>query len=447
MSSKRNTWTEQEDKYLKDNFQKLTKAQIGEDLGKTKGAVEYRASQLGLIKQPHKPWTEEEDNFLRENYLTMTSKEIAKKLGRTAPSIDSREGVLGLQRLSYWTQEEIDFLKENYMNYTHAELGKLMNRPEQGVRIKAQDLGLFKKEPDWTEEDVQYLKENYMNLQTREIAEKLGRTMTAINIKAKKLGLKKYPYTCDYHFFDEIDTEEKAYWFGFMFADGWTNKNEKNNAGAVGMELQYGDIGHLKKFNKSISGNYRITDRWRPCTLSNSEELHHYCCIRVFSIVMYNSLFKYGFTGDKTYTCKFPKIPAEGMRHFLRGYFDGDGRFCFTDKSFGVSFITASEQWSNDLIEYLNKLGFHTGLSTTVNEYGTTIYMPQLTRKADMIGFLDYLYEDANIYLDRKYKKYLKVKEYFRTHEAAPSRNGCKNKTNAEENGNAGMPTRMEGCA
>ena len=27
-------------------------------------------------------------------------------------------------------------------------------------------------------------------------------------------------YSCDYHYFDEIDTPDKAYWLGFLMADG-----------------------------------------------------------------------------------------------------------------------------------------------------------------------------------------------------------------------------------
>lgn len=93
-------------------------------------------------------------------------------------------------------------------------------------------------------------------MSTSDIAITLKRTTSAVKIKARKLGLSKYPYTCDYNYFDKIDSEEKAYWLGFIFADGYISVNENSNSGCVGIDLCLSDIDHLKKFNKSINGNY-----------------------------------------------------------------------------------------------------------------------------------------------------------------------------------------------
>ena len=225
-----------------------------------------------------------------------------------------------------------------------------------------------------------------MEMSKREISEILGRSLDAIQVKANRMGLKKSPYFCDYHYFDVIDTEEKAYWLGFLTADGWINKSEKTNAGVTGIELQYGDIGHLKKFNKSISGNYQITDRWRTCSIStkNPDKLNHMCVIRVFSLVMYESLYNLGFS----------------------------------NKSFSISFITASKSLYEDLLEILENIPVRVSSNIFVNEFGTTIYRPEIYRLDDKINFLDWIYQDCSIYLDRKYKKYLKVKKHYETTES-----------------------------
>ena len=350
----------------------------------------------------------------------MTSEEISHYVKHSVDAINSMRDKLNLVRNKNWSNEEIQFLKDNFESTLFSELSKTLGRTESAIRAKCFDLNLFKNSP-WTDDEISFVKENYMEMKMSDISQMLSRTMSAIELKAKRLGLKKYPYTCDYHYFDEIDTEEKAYWLGFLTADGWINKNDKTNAGVTGIELQYGDINHLKKFNKSIGGNYKITDRWKECPIStkDKEKKHHLCCIRIFSLTMYNSLANKGFSKDKSYDCHMPMLRQDLIRHYIRGYFDGDGCFCYTNKSFSISFITASRVFHEDLITILSNIPVTPGINIFENEFGTTMYRPEIYRQQDKINFLDWIYEDANIYLDRKYKKYLKVKNNLNTQSLA----------------------------
>ena len=61
----------------------------------------------------------------------------------------------------------------------------------------------------------------------------------------------------------------------------------------------------------------------------------------------------------------------------------------------------------------MNELDFATRNESSVNEFNTIIYCIEMRFNKDKITFLDYLYQDASIYLDRKYKKYLKAKEKY----------------------------------
>lgn len=319
-----------------------------------------------------------------------------------------------------YTQAEIEYIKNNFADMTCKEIGEALGRTEQSVRAKCFDLNLHKKESPWTEDEIDFIKQNYMEMKTSDICKILQRSKSAVELKASRLGLKKYPYTCDYNYFDNIDTEDKAYWLGFLSADGWTSKNEKSNAGATGIDLQYGDINHLKKFNKCINGNYKITDKWKECNISTKDKTkkHHICSIRIFSLTMHEALVNKGFTKNKSYEFKIPDMDESLIRHFIRGYFDGDGCFTFTNKTFHVSFITASKFLSDDIVNILKSKGLNVAVESYVNSCDTTMYRPTMYRINDKIKFLDWIYEDCKTYLDRKYKKYLKVKKH---HEATQS--------------------------
>ena len=122
----------------------------------------------------------------------------------------------------------------------------------------------------WTEEDDKFLKENYTKYSRKELGEFLDRTVSSIQNRARRLGLKqedKYTYNKD--FFEVIDTEEKAYWLGFIFADGYVNQSKNELGGCInnelGIELSVKDIDHLKKFNKSLNGNVQVNIRNRVC--------------------------------------------------------------------------------------------------------------------------------------------------------------------------------------
>lgn len=404
-------YTQKELDFIQKNFTAMTLKNMAKELNKSVNSVTYASKKLGLIKQKHTKWTDNDIQYLKDNYIEQTSTEIAKILGKTMHSVNAMRDKLGLVRHENWCAEDVDFLIDNFEFMTHAEIGEKLGRTEQAVRAKCFDLDLYKKERPWEDWEFEFVRNNYMEMDKRKIADKLGRTPNAIQVKARRMGLKKSPYTCDYHFFDNIDSEEKAYWLGFLTADGWINLNPETHSGTTGVEIQYGDIDHLRKFNKALRGNYQITDRWRPCILSSPTKKNHTCCLRIFSLTMYESLTKLGFTNKKSFDATIPKLNSKLLRHFIRGYFDGDGCFSFTEKAFSVNFITASKTLYSDLTKFLKQQGLHYSQYRYFSEYHTQMYTISINRKQDKIKFLDYIYKDCSVYLTRKYKKYLRVKE------------------------------------
>ena len=50
------------------------------------------------------------------------------------------------------------------------------------------------------------------------------------------------------HIFDQIDTQEKAYWLGFILADGYLNTNKH----MLRIKLGDKDKHHLEKFIQAL---------------------------------------------------------------------------------------------------------------------------------------------------------------------------------------------------
>lgn len=77
---------------------------------------------------------------------------------------------------------------------------------------------------------------------SRQIAEELGINVFTVRSHLYKMGYNEKPIKND-HYFDNIDTEEKAYIFGLFCADGWLTK--KNG---VGIYLKEEDKYMVEKF-------------------------------------------------------------------------------------------------------------------------------------------------------------------------------------------------------
>lgn len=252
----------------------------------------------------------------------------------------------------------------------------------------------------WTNEELEFLKDNYQYKTNKELSILLNRTKPAIDLKINRLGLSKSKYSFNHDYFEEINTPEKAYWLGFIYADGGVSDHE------LSIKLQISDKEHLKKFNKAINGNFQIATFDRVCNLNG--KTYGGCQIRVYSTKLVRDLQKLGVYQNKSLTIVFPKINDLLKSHFIRGFFDGDGCLTQSNHNNGKSYIRAdftcgSECFTNQLRAEL--------YSININSY---ISKPDGKPFRLMIGgmkncdvFFNYIYKDADstIYLDRKYKK------------------------------------------
>lgn len=237
------------------------------------------------------------------------------------------------------------------------------------------------------------------------IARKYGLNRKTIIAYAKEAGFTPTQHHNKPDFnntaFDEIDTEEKAYWLGFLYADGFICAKSNH----VGLTLALADIEHLKKYNKFL--NYPKGLVVKQNGVDKQGQPLWACSTEFRDSHMWEALNSKGCVPNKSLIIKFPDIKMfkdpSLVRHFVRGYWDGDG-------SLGI--------YNN--INYVSVIGTQSLLNGIQEYCGIPGYMRHKSGENEAVHCLKYtnlkafkvatwLYEGATIYLDRKYEIYLKM--------------------------------------
>lgn len=224
-------------------------------------------------------------------------------------------------------------------------------------------------------------------------------------LKINGINLTNRRYDVNHNFFDEIDSESKAYWLGFLFADGYIRERKTGNS--LELKLSYKDKEHIELFKNTINSNHKITDGYNQVKykggISSARMLH----LAIYSSKLVNSIKKKGIHSRKTFTITKPDIDKSLISHFIRGYFDGDGSFSFNVKTHAnkTNFACASKEFREFLISELSRNDIN------LKCYGGIILYIQ--NKVDNLKFYNYLYENATIYLERKKEKYEEFRGYY----------------------------------
>lgn len=119
-------------------------------------------------------------------------------------------------------------------------------------------------------------------------------------------------------YFEKIDTEEKAYWLGFIYTDGYISPK----LNALRIEIKSTDYLHLQKFANIFGRKVYYANR----TLG--DKTFTSCYVSIYSKKIIKDLNNLGIVNkksDKDVYNFFEYIPKRLMRHFIRGVFDGDG--------------------------------------------------------------------------------------------------------------------------
>ena len=197
--------------------------------------------------------------------------------------------------------------------------------------------------------------------------------------------------------FNKIDNEEKAYWLGFIVADGYLNINKH----MLRIKLGNRDRNHLIKFIKFVGGNEEMLK-----SEIHSETGNENFYVLLYSKEVMNDLLSLGIEQAKSGKEKVCNIDKKYYRDFIRGLWDGDG---FIRENLSGIGLVGSEEVLAFVQNYFNDslgvkpLKIYPHCNTFKIEYRST-------RKAIPL-ILNHLYGDKDVALDRKKELATKIEK------------------------------------
>ena len=347
------------------------------------------------------------------------------------PNISNYNPFLNKKKGATYTQEQLTFIKNLLDNdWSVAKICKEYGLDKTAIkkRISLNDWQCHKsdRENRLTLKELQEMKKALDEGATVEEVAKQYRVSVnsvinrQVNNKWDRGHGRKSKYNFNENYFDEIDCDKKAYWLGFLMADGYItskrNRNRRNEAQSFGCTLSVKDIGHLEKFKKCLESDHPIHIYKRTnSTFANGEDS---CRLLIGNQHTVDSLKKWGIVENKTFFCKMPNIEDKYKMAFIRGYSDGDGSvYIQKNRKFGWC-LTGTKELLDSMLKILEKSDLKLEQrwpERENNNWSVTIY-----GKVQVPMLLDKVYENASVYLDRKYEIYLKMKEW---HKNNPNKN------------------------
>lgn len=264
----------------------------------------------------------------------------------------------------------------------------------------------------WTDEQVayiidKYLNENYTLKQLgREFECNYGTIRNLLNKHNIQSKGNKQGYPRNEYYFNVIDSINKAYWLGFLYADSCIHSNNYE------ISINITDKEHIEKFKLAIGAtNHKIIEtndkRWK-----NAKTLYQFT---IKDKQLHTDLIKWGCVPQKTFQiCEIPNIPRNYVSHFIRGYFDGDGSLHYLQgtNNYRISFTSGSKEFLEDI-----KKELQVNVSIESHKEENT-YQLQISGRKQIEKILNYLYQNSlpEIRLDRKYNTYLDCLEWVHRH-------------------------------
>lgn len=375
------------------------------------------------------------------NSVTKTSSQLSKELQIPATSIRvirKRHNVkLPKSSVESLSQSDLDNIYNRCLN------GESFTKIEKDYPVSRKIISKLMKEiygyvskrgkKFFTDEEEFRIYEECKNECASIIAKKYNCSKSTISkiylkyVDKKDIGNKIYEYE---KYFNTIDNPDKAYWLGFLAADGCVYKRKNGNM-ILSISVQSADKCLLENFYHCINKTKFANYNYMPKTNSYN--------IQIGSKNICNDLIKYNVCPKKTWIYKPYPLDDRLFFSYLRGYFDGDGSITIRNNNILPSNFRISICGNLETMMYFKNFLLKYNITSSLIEdkrtdkYTNKFYSIVINNTPSMYLFLKYIYKDSNRYtvLNRKkdkadsfikmieenndnYKKYnLCVKEFY----------------------------------
>lgn len=268
-----------------------------------------------------------------------------------------------------------------------------------------------------TEEKIQQIQQYYLSkpMGLKEIENKFHISHPTA-IRALK-DIPKYPKNKVFNpdlrenYFETIDSEDKAYFLGYIIGDGnvFTDYCKNGYSAMISITTNEEDIEILKSFVKQVKVN---------TTIGNDGRGARQAVVR--SNKMAQDLAQYGVIPRKTLITYLPtNIPKEYMKDLVRGICDSDGSIGAqplknNPNKFNhwISFC-GTKQLMEDISNYcFNNLSL-THKSTVYEYANKTLSETKFKNIADMHSVGMWMYDNSNFFLSRKKNKFVDFCKHY----------------------------------
>jgi hypothetical protein len=230
-------------------------------------------------------------------------------------------------------------------------------------------------------------------------------------------------YEINENYFQNIDSEAKAYILGYLFADGCIRKCVGNRQDSLYIGVQEKDRLICDLISKEISPENPVRIVHAPSMIKAGHQPQ--ARWRCSSNKISDDLKNLGMNYRKSQTgMTFPSLDSSLIHHFIRGFFDGDGCISVNEvknrykrkTNFKIKkpfkrklrkrayFCSTDEQFLIDLFSHLPK--FEGKIYKVARKRVSVCHIYNIEHQKDVLRLRDYLYSNATFFLERKKNKF-----------------------------------------
>lgn len=314
-----------------------------------------------------------------------------------------------MNRKSVNSKEELNKILELHnQGYLNREIANIMGTSASTIARRLQKMDVKSRHPKMTPDREKAIVECYKKeLNINKVCKLMSVSSSTVATLLKKNNIStltrsqaRQIYTLNENYFDSIDTANKAYIFGLLYADGCVDNEGSKNG--IHLSLQESDVTILNKILVELETNRPL--RFIDYKKKNLNFSNQYS-IDIVNKHMHSQLISLGMIPNKSLTFKMPtSIKENFISDFIRGYFDGDGSIAKNEARIS---LVGTKMFFDELKPIIEDiLGIHCSIMLCHRNNESPMRTLGIAGKNQVKTFLDWLYSDSELYIERKKKLY-----------------------------------------